>query len=300
MGMIIMVKLYEESTDSFTLSFGGNNEIDAMLLASTMNDLVNILQQITYEIEPESFIKLTVTSFRPGSFNIDIKAIVNYFKNLLNKDNLEMASKILGILLACFQIKKHLKGDKPKSVEYKEDKSVITNSAGEQLIEDKRCAEIYFKNNKIDKNITNIFNVMVHCGDRDNLTIIHNNKNNVIAIHKDEFQDMATEIVKPEDNIEKTLTNTIETNLLLKKPDLLGNSKWGFIFDKSIEATIKDEQWLHKVHTGKIKLYAGVKIPVKLLIECDYDEFMNPISTRYTVLEVTGDIIEPDEQQELQ
>lgn len=291
-----MIKIYDESTDSFSLSFGGENEIDASLFASTMNNIVDLLQQITIQLEPEAYIKLKITSFQYGSFCIDLKAVISYIKNLLTKDNINMASTIIGTLASCFEIKKHLKGDKPKSIEYKGNKSFITNSQGEMLIKDKSAAEVYFGNAQVDRGITNIFNIMVLSGDRDSLVIRYNNNQNEIKIQKDEFANMAKNVINNETKVNKTLTNTIYTNLLLKKPDLLGNSKWGFIFDKSIEATIKDEEWLHRVHTGQIKdLYAGVKIPVKLMIECDFDEFMNPVATRYTVLEVTGDIIKPDD-----
>ncbi len=49
------------------------------------------------------------------------------------------------------------------------------------------------------------------------------------------------------------------------------------------------------MHRGEIKqLYAGVKIPVKLLVEVELDEYKDPKGIpKYTVLEVTGDPIEP-------
>jgi hypothetical protein len=94
---------------------------------------------------------------------------------------------------------------------------------------------------------------------------------------------------------------TIETPLLLKKPDLLGNSKWGFVFDKNIDVEIKDKAWIEKVHRGEVKqLYAGVKIPVKLLVEVELDQYKDPKgSPKYTILEVTGNPIEPQENMTL-
>ena len=106
---------------------------------------------------------------------------------------------------------------------------------------------------------------------------------------------MSTKIIEPLEKPKDLHTYMIETPLLLKKPDLLGRSKWGFVFDKNIEVEIKDEAWVRKVHRGEIKqLYAGVKIPVKLLVEVELDEYKDPKgTTKYTVLEVTGDPIEP-------
>ena len=43
------------------------------------------------------------------------------------------------------------------------------------------------------------------------------------------------------------------------------------------------------------KLYAGVKIPCELQIDIELDENNNPIegTEKYTIIKVTGDIIEP-------
>jgi len=58
-----------------------------------------------------------------------------------------------------------------------------------------------------------------------------------------------------EDTVSSTWVDTIETNLLLRKPDLMGNSKWGFYFNKNIDATITDQEWLDKVHSGKERTF---------------------------------------------
>lgn len=86
----------------------------------------------------------------------------------------------------------------------------------------------------------------------------------------------------------------------MKKPDLLGDSKWSFIFNKIIEAEIEDKEFVNKVHSGIIRnLYAGVKIPVKLRIEQELDEKGLPIkdTDKYFVEKVIGDIIEPQDRQ---
>jgi len=84
----------------------------------------------------------------------------------------------------------------------------------------------------------------------------------------------------------------------LKKPDLLGDSRWEFIFNKAIYAKIEDQDFLNKVHNGTIKnLYAGVKIPCLLQVEYDLDKNSDliPNSDKYKILEITGDIVEPEE-----
>lgn len=287
-----MVKICKESSSDFSFEFGGENEIDANVVIETITSVAESIQHITNKIEPDAYVKVKVSSFECGSFDINLKAIAECAKTLFNADNIQIASLIVDTFVGCIKIKEHLKGEKPKSVTTKDNQTVITNHKGEKLTKDKNVAKTYFRDAQIDKSITNVFNVMVVDGSRDSLTV-KQGENNVIKIEKGDFVDMAKNIVTDDDMIEETITNIANVDLLLKKPDLLGKSKWGFVLDKNIEAAIADEEWLKKVNSGQVKLYAGVKIPVKLLIEADLDEQRNPIATRYTVLKVTGDIIEP-------
>ena len=111
---------------------------------------------------------------------------------------------------------------------------------------------------------------------------------------------MSTPVIGKEKNYQKK-GNTIENiELALKKPDLLGDSKWSFILDKIIEVEMEDKEFLDKVHSGIIRnLYAGVKIPVKLRIEKELDEegFLIKDTDKYFVEKVNGDIIEPQDRQ---
>ena len=89
---------------------------------------------------------------------------------------------------------------------------------------------------------------------------------------------------------------------MLKKPDLLGDSAWQFVYNKIIHAKIEDNEFLERVHAGKEKkLYAGVEIPCLLQIEYELDEKFNTINDteKYTILKITDNIIEPPKQKNL-
>lgn len=97
---------------------------------------------------------------------------------------------------------------------------------------------------------------------------------------------------------EHEFVNTIDTTLIIRKPDLVGRSKWGFIFDKNIEATIEDKEWLTKIHNEKTKFGMGMKLPVKLKIVVPLDNNSCPIGEpTYVVVKVTGDIQEIEDNQ---
>jgi len=295
-------KIYHESSSNFTFEFGGDDEIYAETLTSTINNIVSSLQLITTEEDPESYVKLKITSFSKGSFKIDLMAIINYIPTILTHDNIGSAKTIIDLLVSIIQIKKHLKGKKAKNVAYNSDEVIITNTDDEVLVKSKKTGVTYFNNEIIDAHIVNIFNIVKEDDGRSNIRIKQDNIEKV-KIEKAEFGMMAVRTVeKEEQKCAKTITQTINAELLLRKPDLLGNSQWGFVFNKYISATVKDDQWMKKVHTGQVRnLYAGVKIPVKMQIEFELDEMNNIIkdSDRYTVLEITGDIKEPEVDNQL-
>jgi len=63
---------------------------------------------------------------------------------------------------------------------------------------------------------------------------------------------------------------------------------------------MEDKEFLDKVHSGIIRnLYAGVKIPVKLRIEQEFNEegLLIKDTEKYFVEKVNGDIIEPQDRQ---
>lgn len=289
-----MGETVNESYGDLDIIFGGDNDIEATVLVDTMGEVLKSIRLINVRVEPEVDVKINVSSFESGSFILKLKTMIDSSGKILSKNGLEIAALIMTVLTGAFEIKKHLGGEKPKDIKYEGDKVIISNGRNKKIEKNRIVAETYLKDSEIDKSMTNIFNIINIDGDRDSV-IIRQGKNNVVEVKKDEFADMSKQVVTKEDLVKKTINDTIKINLLLKKPDLLGNSKWGFVMGRDIYATIADEEWLKKVQNGDIALQAGVKIPVKLFIESDLDENGDLIHTRYTVLEVTGDIIRPNE-----
>lgn len=295
-----MEKFYKESENSFSFEFNGESYIYADTLSATIDNTIKALQYITSKKDPEAFVKLKITKFSHGSFDIDLQAIVSFIPTIINPPNIQLAGSIVGLLVNSFELKKHLKGKKPSKVVYREENAVVTNEYDEELAVDKETAKTYFENGQIDAHIVNIFNVVMPDDGKSGLTIKQDHGKS-IKIEKEDFGNMATRVVE-DNHISETLTNIVTVDLPLRKPDLLGNSQWGFWYVKYINATIKDKEWLEKVHAGQIReLYAGVRIPVKLQIECDLDEHGSPIpdSDRYIILEVTGNVIEPDNDNQI-
>jgi len=290
-----------ESRSSFRVKFYGADHIDASTLSTSLSNIVGAIKDISSETSPNSTARLEVVSTQKGCFEIYLETIIKAIPSLFNQENLEIARDIVQIFLNIIMIKMFLGGHPPKKIESDKNETVITNNDDSKMVADRRTAKTFFNSPTIDNRTVNIFNVLKFDENRNDLVIESIEQDNTIRIRKDEFEKMSVKIVEKVLELSDRLTQTIEVSLLLKKPDLLGKSKWGFIFNKIIEAEIRDKEWLGRVQKGEIKnLYAGVKIPVRMLVEVDLDENKNPKGEpKYTIIEVLGDVIEPPQERKL-
>ncbi len=106
------------------------------------------------------------------------------------------------------------------------------------------------------------------------------------------------QVLVDENPIVKTIKQKpTSVDLLVKNPDLLGDSKWQFIYNKNIEAKIEDELFLEKVRNRQIVILAGDKINCELEIEYDLTERLEiiPKSEKYNIKKINGEIIKPEE-----
>jgi len=292
------VNKFKEDKSNFTLKYEGKNEIDVETLSSSINGVVKTIKNITSHEYPESDAKLKIINLGKGSFEITLSTIIFYAKEVL-LPIADMSLRVIGIYLIYLQIKQHLKGQPPKDVKYEKNKAKIINQDNGVIIFDAHTTNNYFSDSTIDTSLAETYDVLSKDEDRTGLKIIQNGETK-IDISKDEFDNMSTTIIEREKNNKNSINTIDNVELKLKKPDLLGDSKWSFIFTKIIEAYMEDKEFLNKVHSGKIrKLYAGVKISVKLRIEQELDEKGLPIkdTDKYFVEKVNGDIIEPQDRQ---
>lgn len=80
---------------------------------------------------------------------------------------------------------------------------------------------------------------------------------------------------------------------IIKKPDLVGESRWRIIFDRNIDVTITDREWLDKLHKREISITPGDMLDADLKIETYLDEEdMSVIDTKYYITKVYG-IVSP-------
>lgn len=292
---------YTESIDTFKVSFGccdDKHSVDAELFISTIDNTISLVKSAANVLYPDAFVRLEIKANKAGSFETVIDTITKHSITLFTPESLQCASAITQGFVNFLIIKTHLKGKKAKRIEEEENNYIIENQDSEIInIESPQIVNAYFEDAKIENSIINVFTGL-EAKQVPEYSIEHGEKK--ISFKKEEFGIMKESIVENTEIITSRLETQepIKVNLLLKKPDLLGDSAWQFVYDKNIDAKIEDKDFLAQVHKGYIKLYAGVKIPCMLQIEYELDDKYNIInnSQKYRVLEVVGDIIEPPKQ----
>ena len=278
-----------ESTLQFHLD--GESQIDAKLLSKIINDFVELTQFAAKDIDSEAYLKMNITAFQNGSFNISFSAVCEFVKNLFSSENIAIASNILDTVVSYFNIKKFLKGKRPKPENVKQqsqNKVEIINADGSRIVVPKEAANIIY-NTHIDNLTVNIANSVSEHNPNGGFSI--KTKNHSTAFGKDDISNIEKTVAIDESNCKRYL---IETALIIKKPDFISTSSaWDFIFNgKTIHAKIADEGFTKKVHNGEITLKSADYINARLEMIIDLDENNQPIDStaKYTVLEVNGDV----------
>lgn len=291
----MMDKNFVESIDTFKVNFGGEkHSIDAELFSKTIDNTVSLVKASANAIDPNCFLRLEIKANKEGSFETILDLVTSYAPTLITRENAQLACQVVVGFWALLQIKTHLGGKRAKQIKKQGEETSIVNQDNAIISVDNNIAETFFKDTKIDNSIINIFTDLNN-GNKESFTIEHNDKK--MSFDKKDYATMKERVVD-ENGVTSKLERQkpIEVNLLLKKPDLLGDSAWQFVYNKNISAKIEDSAFLDKVHKGEIKtLYAGVRIPCLLQIEYELDDTFNtiPNSDKYLIKEITGDIIEP-------
>lgn len=284
-------------TDRFSLSFEGENEIEASVLGNTLSNLAYVVSQIVEDepLKPEYSLK--IKSFRKGSFRVDFiftLLSLGAATQMAGISSLEQAANLFTIITGIFDIKAKLKGEKPKEVKENLSEGLVQVVApdGTEVIAP-LGSNIVIRNPSVDRKMSEIAqNVRLH-NPNGGIKLIRGEEQ--YLYDKDSIDDIAetTQIT----TMKNTATSHEERVALpIKKPDLLGNGSWDFRYgNRTIRASINDVEFLKQVHDGKTAYKAGDKLDVSLLTDIKLSPDNTPISETYTIEKVHGIVLAPEQ-----
>jgi len=92
----------------------------------------------------------------------------------------------------------------------------------------------------------------------------------------------------------RSLANDSELILKIKKPDLLGSSKWEFRYEgRTIEAKILDTVWLARFREDGAGVRPGAALRAMVRVEVAYDDQNESLPSDYTILKVLEVLLPP-------
>jgi len=335
------MKESNRSTEIMTISFGGENEINAKLLRDSIDDIIHLLESSRDAFYPDEGMEIKISSLRAGSFVLDISVIADIAS--IVRDNVPFASTIISGFLGFLQIRKLLAGKEPAKISQNGDGNVvIIGDNNTTLIVTEALLDQYMKP-EVNTIVSEIFTNLKKDGSRTNLCIKTHNVEEVIYTkeftkmssseqlvneellrikrqstetvskklnldNRDSFDKINANIVRLADN-EKYNTmkefkidtiddyiqdqSIISTELVVRIPDLSGESRWGFKYHgKNIFAIIEDEAFINRVRSGDIQFRAKDILPVIMSITWMINEKGEKIgNVKYIINKITGEVI---------
>lgn len=256
---------------NFRLTLSGANEIEASALCTQLTELDNLLKFATLGTGEY---RLNVAGTNKGSFEILLTSIATAAITLTQPESFLVVQNGLKVIKEWFELKKHLKGDKPKKVEKTPNGAKVTNSGGKEMLATAEGAR-FFENAVIDNSIVKIF-IGQESSSRNGMKISSLEGKKLIEINENDYEHLSKEINFDIEAKNKYI-NTININLLVKKADFIGSSMWEFFSDRTILAKIEDEDFNTSLDNHEVSITRGTTLSVTLRIENDIDKNGNPI-----------------------
>lgn len=292
------VKLMK-SEAAFSFHLDGDSAIDASLLSDIIRDMAELTKLAAKEENPEAYLKMNVTAFRNGSFQIDFSSICEVATNVLSTfaAKPDLALNVIKAVREFFEIKKLLKGEAPKSVHPTDDNQTVIKAHDGNTICVSKSGSAIINNVKIDQLTVNISeDVLTH---NPNGGFTFETSQGDLCCSYDDLKVISKPLPITEEAI--CQRSRYDAVLPIKSLDLLGHSQWSFIYkDRAIKAIVSDEEFIEKVHNGEV-IKAGDSIKATLEVYVDLNISGLPIegTEKYTILKVHGDIIHKDENPQI-
>jgi hypothetical protein len=271
---------------------GDDHDVDAENLSMLLASLSGIVGHIKNVGFPESKSAIRIVANKEGSFTIVSVLMLALNPNLISAmfqaySSADGAEHLFEAMLELLNLKKHVQDTPVDHIEMKDSNGslAVINKEGAVLnVVNVTLAKDYFEHPGADKLLSQLFD-SVGRENKDGFKISDKKKN--FKASNQECHKLKNEIIAPhltESAIEEERTATIQ----LRKPDLVGKSKWDVIYlGQTISAKMLDSDFVFKVQTGKVTLSNEAKFIVQMKVRFGTDSKGKPLtSPTYEILKV--------------
>ena len=274
-----MTKLNILDTD-FKIKFDGEkHQIDANLLVNNLIHTTSIIQEINRNFDSGKKIDIQIKALEKGSFLIHIDLIESAFdnlKNLLTKDNIELAGSVIGAFVGLIELKKFLKGKEEKAIENSGNKVKITNQEGQVLYVENFVQNIYNNNTIVKDALSQSFETLENDNSITGYEITDRNNKTLVRVDREEFEYIS---VKSEELLEGEKNIVVAGRLNIIRISFDDKLKSDFYFKgNKISAKINDVDFYKRVDKGESFAKGDVlevELEIKQVFETSVNTFVN-------------------------
>ena len=275
----LMTKLNILDTD-FKIKFDGEkHQIDANLLVNNLIHTTSIIQEINRNFDSGKKIDIQIKALEKGSFLIHIDLIESAFdnlKNLLTKDNIELAGSVIGAFVGLIELKKFLKGKEEKAIENSGNKVKITNQEGQVLYVENFVQNIYNNNTIVKDALSQSFETLENDNSITGYEITDRNNKTLVRVDREEFEYIS---VKSEELLEGEKNIVVAGRLNIIRISFDDKLKSDFYFKgNKISAKINDVDFYKRVDKGESFAKGDVlevELEIKQVFETSVNTFVN-------------------------
>lgn len=267
--------------NDFKIKFDGQqHQVDANILVSSLIHTTSIVQEVNKYLNSGKKIEIKVKALEKGSFLCHIELVetaLDSLKNLLTKDNIEVGAAIVGTVVGLIEIKKFLKGKKPKETKIEGDNTKIINKDGDILIIENATFNIYELSPVVKDALAQNFEVLNNDPAITGFEITDQNEIPLVRVDKSEFVNLAQ---KSEDigEGERKIIEAATVNVV--RVSFEENLKWDFYYRGiKISAKIADPNFYELIDKGEA-FAKGDVLEVELQINQKFEESVNTFVTK--------------------
>ncbi|MBM2815543.1 MAG: hypothetical protein HW421_2305 [Ignavibacteria bacterium] len=287
-----------KNINNFKIKFDGQiSQIDANILISSLIHTTNAIQEINRFLDSGKKIQIKVKAPEKGSFLIEInliETVIESLQGIFNKTNIEVTAAIIAILVGIIQIKKFLKGRKPKGTSIDGNITIIINQEGSELKIENQTFNIYDKSPIIKDSLSQNFESLRNDPLITGFEITDIKEKPYIRIQREEFESMA---LKSEELLEGERILIEAATLNIVRLSFEESLKWDFYFKgNKISAKIKDPNFYELINKGE-SFAKGDILEVELQIIQKWDESVNTyINKSYQILRINRHLKRNEQQ----
>lgn len=267
-----------ELSSSFKIAFGGKkHEINIETYATSLLTINDMLTRIAQEADPGSKVEIRVVAEDPGSFESVIE-VVTYAMPLIathGTDVIELTKNVIQGFVGWMQLKKELRGEKPKAVTPVDDKRISIETVNGNVINiDTFSGNLYFKSTYVNEKGVKLFQKLNDNEPVQSLSIIPSTSPE-IRVERNEFQGMTADNIAlvPKEKETRQVIERAQVRLGVYSIVFDQDKSWKFNYDgHRIQAKMLDKTFIGNVLKKTVSFTNGDALEADLKIHQVWNE----------------------------